>query len=224
MEKSPKRHFFCISLISLDSFLGTSSAPFFSERLIYTTPVARIEHAEGPSEGGCHGLPGENTDVNVGPETKPKTLRFGPTKSTQHKSTNLNCFMEPKKRCTLTNVAKMMIVKWQPRLDKTLPAGRPVSRLLFSSKLWCFLSLGYNWANVSLQQLTISATIFTICPIETLLKEQSSRPSGSNLAQMHKITTSGDLPRTEFMTPGPRLQYIHPTWQMIIKQLGHLVL
>lgn len=97
MEKSPKRHFFCISLISLDSFLGTSSAPFFSERLIYTTPVARIEHAEGPSEGGCHGLPGENTDVNVGPETKPKTLRFGPTKSTQHKSTNLNRFFGTKK-------------------------------------------------------------------------------------------------------------------------------
>ena len=87
--------FFLVSVpyLPIESFLGTSSAPFFfRERLIYTTPVARIEHAERPSEGGCHGLPGENTDVNVGPETKPKTLRFGPTKSTQHKSTNLNLF------------------------------------------------------------------------------------------------------------------------------------
>lgn len=55
-----------------------------------------------------------------------------------------------------------------------------------------FLSLGYNWANVSLQQLTISATIFTICPTEAL--EQ-------RCTDAQKLPTSGDLPRTELMTP-----------------------
>ena len=53
------------------------------------TPVARIEHAERPSERGCHGLPGENTDVNVGLETKPKTMP-AVAQNPRNKSTNLN--------------------------------------------------------------------------------------------------------------------------------------
>ena len=107
-KNPPKRPcFFCVSVPYLPRFIfWVHQVPRFFDLL--PTPVARIEHAEGPSEGGCHGLPGENTDVNVGPETKPKTLRFENDKihGTHTSQQKPQLFFGTKKKwCTLTNVA-----------------------------------------------------------------------------------------------------------------------